>query len=283
MAATRLDAPQCRRHVVNLTDFSSSAPRPLKSAGAPEYPAADDPSPALGGFAFSRAAPPRAPGVFALTLAVDRWAYPVVIGEGEHLAAAIAGAEARLPPLPGAVGRMWMERAQARQRAHVVRDLVRKLNPPLNLDGRSARAPAEIAALAPDLAAEAFPPAADVEGASVSEEALDRLVRSFYAAAREDPLIGPVFGGAVADWEQHYAIVHDFWSRALLDTSRYKGFPFIVHIPLKLRPEHFVRWLEIFRATASKTLPPEAARRAILKVEHMSTCFQAGLTPVEKA
>ncbi len=29
-----------------------------------------------------------------------------------------------------------------------------------------------------------------------------------------------------------------------------------------------------------ETLPPEAARRAILKVEHMSTCFQAGLLPI---
>ncbi len=146
--------------------------------------------------------------------------------------------------------------------------------------GRSARAPAELAALAPDLAAEAFPPAPGAEGATVSEEALDRLVRAFYAAAREDPLIGPVLTGAVADWDHHYQVVRDFWSRALLDTSRYKGFPFTVHIPLKLEPEHFERWLQIFRVTAAETLPPEAARRAILKVEHMSTCFQAGLLPI---
>ena len=77
--------------------------------------------------------------------------------------------------------------------------------------------------------------------------------------------------------------MHNFWSRALIGTSRYSGFPFTVHIPLKLKPEHFERWLDLFRATAAETLPPEAARLAILKVEHMSTCFQAGLTPVAKA
>jgi truncated hemoglobin YjbI len=265
---------------VNLTKLAPSAPRALHATSAPEYPAAADATPALGGFAFSRAAPPHAPGVFALTLAVAGRDYPVVIGEGEDLARAIADAEARLPPLPGAVGRLWVERGQVRQRAHIVRDLVRKLNPPLNVEGRSARAPAEIAALAPDAAADAFPPPVEDEGVTVSEEALDQLVRSFYATAREDPVIGPVFADAVADWEHHYCVVHDFWSRALLGTSRYQGFPFTVHTSLKVGPEHFDRWLEIFRAAAADILPPEAARRAILKVEHMSVCFQAGLTPV---
>lgn len=266
---------------MNLTEPAPSAPHPLKAPGGPDYPAADDPAPRLGGFAMSRAAPPAAPGVFALTLAVDGRAIPVVIGAGEDVAAAIAEAEAALPPLPGALGRLWLTRAQGRQRAHILRDLVAKLNPPLNAEGRTARAPAEIAALVPDRAGEAFPPAPGAEGAQVSEEALDRLVRAFYAAVRKDALIGPVFEGAVADWEKHILIVRDFWSRALLGTSRYNGHPFSPHAPLKLAPGHFDRWLEIFRATAAETLPPEAARAAIAKVEHMSVCFQAGLMPVE--
>ncbi len=259
---------------------SPSALLPLKKPVAPQYPGVDDASPELGGFDFSPDPPPPAPGVYALTVAVGGRAYPVVIGEGEDLARALAEAEASLPALPGRVGRLWLERAQPRQRAHIARDLVRKLNPPLNREGRSARASAEIAALAPDLAAAAFPPHPGVEGATVSEEALDRLVRAFYAAARADPLIGPVLEGAVVDWERHAEIVRDFWSRALLGTHRYKGFPFTAHIPLQLTPEHFDRWLSIFRATAAETLPPEAARLAIAKVEHMSARFQAGLMPV---
>ncbi|RBP08554.1 truncated hemoglobin YjbI [Roseiarcus fermentans] len=265
---------------MNLTESAPSPGRPHHHARGPLYPAAGDPAPTLGGFAFSRAAPPHAPGVFALTLAVDGRDFPVVIGEGEDVAAALDAAAADLPPLPGAVGRLWLERAHARQRAHIVRDLVHALNPPRNTEDRSARAPAAIAALAPDLAVDAFPAVAGADGATVSEEALDRLVRAFYATARKDRLIGPVFSGAIADWERHTEIVQDFWSRTLLDTTRYRGFPFTVHLPLKLKPEHFDRWLEIFRATAAEVLPPEAARAAILKVEHMSVCFQAGLTPV---
>ena len=265
---------------MNLTE---ATPHPLRHALAPEYPAANDPAPTLGGFAFSRAAPPQAPGVFALTLASAGRAYPLLIGEAENLALAIEAAAAGLPPLPGAVGRLWLERPQARQRAHIVRDLVRKLNPPLNAEGRSARAPAAIAALVPDLAENSFPPAAAGEGVTVSEEALDRLTRAFYEAAQKDPVIGPVIVGAIADWEHHYEVVRNFWSKTLLDTTRYSGFPFTAHVPLKLRPEHFDRWLEIFRATAAENLPPEAARLAILKVEHMSTCFQAGLMPVAQA
>ncbi len=272
-----------RRYVVNLTELAPSAPHLLKPVSAADYPPAGDVSPSLGGFVFSSAAPPHAPGVFALTLAVGGRAYPLTVGEGEDLADALETAAAALPPLPGAIARLWMERRQARQRVHIVQALARKLNPPLNVEGRTARAPAEIAALAPDLAAEAFPPPAGAEGAMVSEEALDRLVRAFYAAAREDPLLGAVVAGAIADWDYHYEVVRGFWSRALIGTTRYSGFPFTAHIPLKLRPEHFERWLELFRAIAAETLPPEAARLAILKVEHMSVCFQAGLTPVAQA
>ena len=264
---------------MNLTELAPSAPHLLKPVTATDYPLADDPSPSLGGFVFKSGAPPHTPGVFALTLAVGGRAYPVTVGEGEDLADALETASAGLPPLPGAVAGVWMERAPARQRTQIVHDLVRKLNPPLNVEGRSARAPAEIAALAPDLAAEAFPPAASAEGATVTEESLDHLVRAFYAAAREDPLLGPVVAGAIADWDHHYEVVHNFWSRALIGTTRYSGFPFTAHIPLKLKPEHFERWLELFRATARDALPPDAARLAILKVEHMSICFQAGLTP----
>ena len=265
---------------MKLTDIASAAPHPLKAPSAPDTPAADNPSPALGGFAFSRTEPPHASGVFALSLAVEGRLYPIVIGQGDDLAQALAEAEACLPPLPGAVARLWMERAQGRQRAQIVQDLVRKLNPPLNVTGRSARAPAEIAALAPDLAADTFPPTPGLDGETVSEEALDRLVRTFYDTARQDSLIGPVFARSVTDWEEHYTVIRDFWSRTLIGTTRYTGFPFTAHIPMKLGPEHFDRWLEIFRTTAAIALPPEAARLAILKVEHMSVCFQAGLTPV---
>ncbi len=260
---------------------SRSVPRPLKAASAPILPRSSDPAPAFGGFVFcAEGSPPAAPGVFALTLAIEGTAYPILIGAADDLALAIETAAAALPTLPGELGRCWMERATARQRAHIARDLVGKYNPPLNVDNRTARAASEIAALTPDLAASPFTaPPAEGATAEVSEDALGELVRAFYAKARQDPLIGPVFEGAVGDWQLHHKIVQDFWSRALLDTARYSGFPYAAHISLGLKPKSFERWLAIFAETAGRTLPPEAARRAILKVEMMSKCFQAGLFP----
>jgi truncated hemoglobin YjbI len=113
----------------------------------------------------------------------------------------------------------------------------------------------------------------------VSEEELRALVRGFYAQAFADPMIGPIFKQAISDWEHHFEVVANFWSRTLLGTTRYKGNPFAPHVFLDLKPEFFDRWITIFKPNAEKFLQPAAAHRAIAKVEHMSVCFQAGLFP----
>ena len=80
-------------------------PTALKAASAPLLPRSDDPAPALGGLVFRRdGAPPAAPGVFALTLAIDGTAYPILIGEGDDLARRIEEATSRLPALPATLG-----------------------------------------------------------------------------------------------------------------------------------------------------------------------------------
>lgn len=78
---------------------------------------------------------------------------------------------------------------------------------------------------------------------------LELLVRSFYAAARQDEVIGHLFDG-VADWEKHIAKVTTFWSSVGLLTGRYHGQPLAAHFPLRLEPLHFARWLVLFEQTA---------------------------------
>ena len=39
--------------------------------------------------------------------------------------------------------------------------------------------------------------------ADITEPAITALVDRFYAKARRDPLIGPVFNDAVEDWDEH--------------------------------------------------------------------------------
>lgn len=257
------------------------APQPLKAPPQPEYPEAAALEPSFAGFVFSsEAPPPGAAGVFALALPIDAKLYPLFVGEAEDVAAALRAAEAQLPPLPGRARALWLARAMVRQRVHIAGDLIKKFNPPLNAAGRTGRAAEAIAAIAPDLAAEAFPVASATEGGETSEAALAAFVHAFYAEARKDELIGPIFSRAVANWPGHEKIVADFWSKTLLGTARYSGFPYTVHTQLGLAPTHFTRWLEILARVAQKQLPEEAARRALDKATHMSRCFQSGLFPI---
>jgi len=117
----------------------------------------------------------------------------------------------------------------------------------------------------------------DASTDSLSEQHIARLVRVFYERARADAALRPIFETAVTDWDGHHRIVEDFWSRTLLGTARYRGHPYGVHTRLNLRPEHFERWLNLFRQTAGEELPPEAARQAIARAEHMAESFKTGL------
>jgi truncated hemoglobin YjbI len=246
----------------------------------PILPRADAPQVEFGGFAFTPGNPPASGGIFALTRRIGDFLFPVLIGEAEDMAAALTLLHAQEPVLTAglAEGLYWMSREQARQRAHILRDLVGKYNPPLNKEHRKGRAAPEIAALAPDRA-EGLPEDNPTEPVEVTEAELDALVRAFYAEAMQDPLIGPVFARNVTDWDHHFEIVRNFWSRALLGTTRYTGSPFTPHLQMNLKPEFFDRWIELFRSKANATLRPAAARVAIARVEHMSVCFQAGLFP----
>nr|WP_294504849.1 group III truncated hemoglobin [uncultured Rhodopila sp.] len=249
-------------------------------------PRADDPAPIFAGFAFTTGErPPHDPGVFILTRRLADRLYPVLIGEAENVAAAIIDHRAKDPAgADAADGVFWMPRAQPRQRTHIARDLIGKYHPPLNTEHRKAPAAPELAALIPDRvdvdSGTAPPPVGSI---TATEEELARLVEVFYAAAKADPLIGPVFNGTVADWDAHARTVANFWSRSMLGTTRYNGHPFTPHLRLGLTPDHFDRWVALFRTSATAVLQPEAAAYAIGKVEHMSTCFQTGLflPPIE--
>ncbi|WP_395696929.1 group III truncated hemoglobin [Methylocella sp.] len=123
-------------------------------------------------------------------------------------------------------------------------------------------------------------PAMSAQAREDVEAAIRKLVADFYGEARKDDLLGPVFEAAVEDWDGHLAKIADFWSRALLRTQRYNGFPFPAHARLQgLRPEHFARWLELFAESAARILPPAYAEPAIARARLMARSFVAGLFP----
>ena len=58
-------------------------------------------------------------------------------------------------------------------------------------------------------------------------------------------------------------------------TGRYKGKPMQKHVPLRLRPTHFARWLHLFRQSAHAVCLPAAATFFIDRAERVAESFEA--------
>ncbi|MBB5233549.1 group III truncated hemoglobin [Deinococcus budaensis] len=91
------------------------------------------------------------------------------------------------------------------------------------------------------------------------EAALRALLADFYARARADTLLGPVFGAHVTDWDAHLDHVTAFWVTLLGGAPLWRGNLNRVHAGLGVRGPHLERWLELFGEAARAHLPPEAA------------------------
>jgi hemoglobin len=113
--------------------------------------------------------------------------------------------------------------------------------------------------------------------AEITEPALADLVSRFYARARQDELIGPVFNAAVDDWEEHLVKLTGFWSSVMLGTSRYKGNPFGAHQKHPLKPEMFERWLGLWSETVGEMFEPEAAEQLRQRAMRIGDSLQQGL------
>ncbi|WP_027459787.1 group III truncated hemoglobin [Deinococcus murrayi] len=91
------------------------------------------------------------------------------------------------------------------------------------------------------------------------EAALRPLLADFYARARADALLGPVFAAHVQDWEAHLERVTAFWVTMLGGSPAWRGNLNPIHAGLGLRGEHLERWLALFGEAARAHLPPGAA------------------------
>jgi hemoglobin len=103
------------------------------------------------------------------------------------------------------------------------------------------------------------------------------VVSTFYAKARGDDVIGPVFNRVVAPdhWPQHIQAITDFWSSLLLGTRRYAGRPMPKHLAISdLGDAHFQRWLTLFRETAEELCPPPIAELFVERAERIGYNFR---------
>jgi hemoglobin len=111
----------------------------------------------------------------------------------------------------------------------------------------------------------------------IDEAMIDRVVRAFYARARQDELIGPIFEREVADWEAHFGRMNAFWSSVLLMSGRYHGSPMPMHARLPIGTAHFNRWLELFVQTAREVCPPAAAAVFADRANRIADSLEMGI------
>jgi len=111
--------------------------------------------------------------------------------------------------------------------------------------------------------------------ANLDDATLERLLRAFYATAREDEVIGRLFDH-VQDWETHIARITTFWSSVALMSGTYHGQPMAAHIPLDLHTAHFARWLVLFEATAREICTAQDADYLMEKARRIAQSLEFG-------
>ena len=111
----------------------------------------------------------------------------------------------------------------------------------------------------------------------LTEAMVADVVSAFYARARKDEIIGPVFNRVVAadHWPEHIRTITDFWSSMLLGTRRYAGRPMPKHLAIpELSDAHFQRWLTLFKETAEELCPAEIAALFVDRAERIGYNFR---------
>ena len=113
--------------------------------------------------------------------------------------------------------------------------------------------------------------------AEITEPAIAAMVARFYAKARRDALIGPVFENAIEDWDEHLRTLNAFWSSVMLTSGRYKGNPMAAHLKLPIEPPFFERWLALWQETADELFAPDLALQFKAKAERIAESLKLAL------
>ena len=111
----------------------------------------------------------------------------------------------------------------------------------------------------------------------ITEAMIEQVVRAFYAKARADEVLGPIFEARIADWEPHLQQMFAFWSSVALMTGRYHGTPMVKHMRLPVDASHFDRWLALFEETACETCPPEAVAHFMDRARRIASSLEMGV------
>ena len=127
-----------------------------------------------------------------------------------------------------------------------------------------------------------------VVGDICTREDCERLVRTFYTKALNDPIIGYLFTDiANLDLEAHVPRITAFWETILLGARSYQGGAFAPHAALHmkapLRRGHFERWLWLWHATVDELFAGERAELASSHANRVAAAFRGRLEAMSAA
>ena len=101
----------------------------------------------------------------------------------------------------------------------------------------------------------------DPAGSDITRDDIAAVVSAFYAQARVDPMLGPIFMSHVADWAIHEEKITQFWRGAILRDRGYTGNPMQKHLQANdVKADHFPIWLDLFDTVLQEHLSPTKAR-----------------------
>ncbi|HLI93101.1 MAG TPA: group III truncated hemoglobin [Puia sp.] len=114
---------------------------------------------------------------------------------------------------------------------------------------------------------------------------IQKLVDEFYIQVRQNPVIGPIFIGAIGDkWPEHLEKMVSFWQTVIFGVPAYTGSPFPIHARMPLEERHFDTWLALWVDTVERLFAGKNAYDAKQKAYNMAVMFKSKLTnPFYKA
>jgi hemoglobin len=106
-----------------------------------------------------------------------------------------------------------------------------------------------------------------------------QVVEAFYAKARQDALLGPVFNEIVEDWHAHIEKVSAFWRYATRLDRTYNSRDFMpAHVRHgTIEASLLPRWLFLFRQTATEICTQQGAEALVDIAERMAESIEMSL------
>ena len=119
----------------------------------------------------------------------------------------------------------------------------------------------------------------DIEGL----EDIKVLVDGFYENIKEDELLAPIFNFRLSThWVPHLEKMYTFWNAALFGVKGYNGNPYMKHATMELDPEHFERWISIFKQTIDAYFQGPLAEEAKIRGAVMASMFLLKLDKIKQ-